>query len=91
MCPYVNDGVGTEPRPTVFAVLATQGSGNLRDTGLIAVADTIRPEASALVELHDIGIEEIVMLTGDNPAPRTPWHANSTSTAWRPNSSPRTR
>ncbi len=35
--------------------------------GLIAVADTIRPEAADLVQrLKKLGIEEIVMLTGDS-------------------------
>ena len=35
--------------------------------GLIAVADTIRPEAAHLVQrLRKLGIEEIVMLTGDS-------------------------
>jgi Cd2+/Zn2+-exporting ATPase len=35
--------------------------------GIIAVADTLRPEAEKLVsQLKQLGIEEIVMLTGDN-------------------------
>jgi len=35
--------------------------------GVIAVADEIRPGAETLVErLHALGIEEVVMLTGDN-------------------------
>lgn len=35
--------------------------------GLIAVADTIRPEARTIIqELHDAGISHVVMLTGDN-------------------------
>lgn len=39
--------------------------GNL--TGLIALADTLRPEASATMkELKDLGIEHTIMLTGDN-------------------------
>jgi Cd2+/Zn2+-exporting ATPase len=47
---------------TVIAV------GNARHVcGLIAVADTIRPEArDAVQRLHDAGIVHIVMLTGDN-------------------------
>ncbi|WP_418280964.1 heavy metal translocating P-type ATPase [Halorubrum sp. DTA98] len=35
--------------------------------GVIAVADTVRPEASWAVDrLHEAGIERVVMLTGDN-------------------------
>ena len=35
--------------------------------GIIAVADEIRPEAEqAIQRLHDLGVEHIVMLTGDN-------------------------
>ncbi|GAB3325393.1 heavy metal translocating P-type ATPase [Haloplanus salinarum] len=35
--------------------------------GVIAVADTVRPAAAAAVDrLHDLGIERVVMLTGDN-------------------------
>jgi Cd2+/Zn2+-exporting ATPase len=35
--------------------------------GVVAVADTVRPEARRAVErLHDLGIDRVVMLTGDN-------------------------
>jgi Cd2+/Zn2+-exporting ATPase len=35
--------------------------------GLIAVADTVRPEArEAVRQLHDAGVKHVVMLTGDN-------------------------
>jgi Cd2+/Zn2+-exporting ATPase len=35
--------------------------------GVIAVADTVRPEASWVVDrLHDLGIDRVAMLTGDN-------------------------
>jgi Cd2+/Zn2+-exporting ATPase len=35
--------------------------------GVVAVADEIRPEALTLVDrLHDLGVEQVVMLTGDN-------------------------
>jgi len=42
--------------------------GNRRHVcGLIAVADTLRPEARTLAQqLHAVGIEHVVMLTGDN-------------------------
>ena len=42
--------------------------GNERHVcGLIAVADTIRPEARDIVaQLHAAGIEKVIMLTGDN-------------------------
>lgn len=37
--------------------------------GLIAVADTIRPQASDVVtELHEAGVRHVIMLTGDNKA-----------------------
>ena len=35
--------------------------------GVIAVADDVRPEAErAVARLHDLGVEHVVMLTGDN-------------------------
>jgi Cd2+/Zn2+-exporting ATPase len=38
--------------------------------GLIAVGDTVRPEATQIVaQLHQLGIKRVVMLTGDNRAP----------------------
>ncbi|MBW7835362.1 MAG: heavy metal translocating P-type ATPase [Sphingomonadales bacterium] len=42
--------------------------GNARHVfGLIAVADTVRPEAREIIQqLHAAGIEHVVMLTGDN-------------------------
>lgn len=37
--------------------------------GLIALADAIKPEARTIIaRLHDLGVERIVMLTGDNDA-----------------------
>ena len=40
-----------------------------RALGLIGLADTVRPEARAVVaELRALGVDEIVMLTGDNAA-----------------------
>jgi Cd2+/Zn2+-exporting ATPase len=38
-----------------------------RIVGVVGVADEVRPEAKRTVErLHDLGVEHIVMLTGDN-------------------------
>jgi Cd2+/Zn2+-exporting ATPase len=38
-----------------------------RILGVIAVADEVRPEVKRTVErLHDLGVERVVMLTGDN-------------------------
>jgi len=35
--------------------------------GVLGVADTVRPQArDAIVDLHDIGVRHLVMLTGDN-------------------------
>ncbi|HWA42774.1 MAG TPA: heavy metal translocating P-type ATPase [Hypericibacter adhaerens] len=44
--------------------------GNARHVcGLIAVADTVRPEAAGMVKaLHAAGMKHVVMLTGDNRA-----------------------
>ena len=40
---------------------------NERILGVVAVADEVRPEAKRTVErLHELGVERIVMLTGDN-------------------------
>ncbi|WP_319798396.1 heavy metal translocating P-type ATPase [Nitrobacter sp.] len=38
--------------------------------GLIAIGDTVRPEATQIVaQLHQLGMKRVVMLTGDNRAP----------------------
>ncbi|QCJ45691.1 heavy metal translocating P-type ATPase [Haloprofundus sp. MHR1] len=35
--------------------------------GVVAIADTVRPEAErAVARLHELGVERVVMLTGDN-------------------------
>jgi Cd2+/Zn2+-exporting ATPase len=48
---------------TIMAI--SRGNGLL---GLIAVADTLRPEVRFTIEeLHHLGIHKTVMLTGDNP------------------------
>lgn len=46
------------------AVLVADGD---RILGALGIADTIRPTASDMItRLHDIGVERVVMLTGDN-------------------------
>ena len=48
------------------AVVLGDGDGAL---GVIAVSDPLRPGAADVIEqLHTLGIERVVMLTGDNPA-----------------------
>ena len=52
---------------TVMLVGAAGGNGRQGLLGLVAVADTVREEASqAIAGLRRAGIEKIVMLTGDN-------------------------
>ncbi len=59
---------------TVVLVAQAQGTGvdaatAWQPVGLIAVADTLRPEASVAVQaLRQSGIAQVVMLTGDNQA-----------------------
>jgi Cd2+/Zn2+-exporting ATPase len=51
----------TEGKTVIFAAKDDQA------LGLIAVADVLKPEAKhAIQQLHSIGIEKILMLTGDN-------------------------
>ena len=46
---------------------STAGESGPALLGLVAVADTIRPGATAAVErLHELGVERVVVLTGDN-------------------------
>ncbi|HMP00572.1 MAG TPA: heavy metal translocating P-type ATPase [Kiritimatiellia bacterium] len=45
----------------------TDGEETVRALGLIALADTLRPDAPAVIaRLREIGIERVVMLTGDH-------------------------
>ncbi|MEZ4500061.1 MAG: HAD family hydrolase [Thermomicrobiales bacterium] len=44
-------------------------ASDTRVLGVIAVADTLRPSARQVIaELHDLGVERAVMLTGDHGA-----------------------
>lgn len=53
-----------EERGQSAVVVAVNG----RAVGIVTLADTIRPEAAALVDsLKRAGVQHIVMLTGDNP------------------------
>lgn len=59
---HVIERLETEGNTTV---VATGPDGPL---GVLAVADTLRPQATqSIADLRDLGIEHIVMLTGDNP------------------------
>lgn len=52
---------------TSLLVVEHDPAGNGRGLGVIAVADTLRPDAPAVVrELKSLGIDQVVMLTGDN-------------------------
>ena len=71
---FMNMTVDLGARASEATALETEGQTVIvvaRDTtplGLIAIADTIRPQAQqALVDLHDVGAKKVVMLTGDNP------------------------
>jgi heavy metal translocating P-type ATPase len=54
-----------EAQGRTVVVLAVDGHGVL---GILAIADTVREQSSRTIEeLHRLGIEHVVMLTGDNP------------------------
>lgn len=54
-----------QARGETVVVVARSG----RTCGLLALADTVRAEAAAIVaQLRDAGMAHVVMLTGDNPA-----------------------
>ena len=57
-----------------IALLEEQGSTVVvradaeHDHGVLALADTVRDQASdAMAELHRLGVDQVIMLTGDNP------------------------
>ena len=65
--------VDTQSVPPAVSVLEEQGKTLLfvacdgQLAGILAVADTLRPEVpAALAELHSLGIHDIELLTGDN-------------------------
>ena len=74
--PAFIQGRGHDLSPVRSDVEALEEQGNTvvlladdRDIlGLFAIADTVRDQsARAVAELHELGIEHVVMLTGDNP------------------------
>lgn len=51
-----------------------------RAVGVLGIADVVRAQArDAVRDLHGLGVRRIVMLTGDNRAPRRPWPTRSAS------------
>lgn len=65
-CPEttVPDILAMEEQGFTVAPIAVNGSL----AGVIALADAVRPEAkAAIAELKRLGIEQVVMITGDNP------------------------
>jgi Zn2+/Cd2+-exporting ATPase len=59
---HMNDQLQRSGKTTVWVM---QGGMIL---GMIAIADQVRPEAAgAIAKLRQLGIEQIIMLTGDNP------------------------
>ena len=59
------DALQAEGKTTV--VVGEWHGGRVTVLGLIALADTIRPDAaSAIQKLRDAGVEKIIMLTGDH-------------------------
>ena len=64
---YLNLAGETIPRLQAEGKTVVLVGTDERLEGVIAVADAVRPEAAwALDRLHDLGIERVVMLTGDN-------------------------
>jgi Zn2+/Cd2+-exporting ATPase len=50
-------------------LVARERGGSMEALGVLAFADTLRPDAAAVIRrLRDLGIERIVMVTGDNQA-----------------------
>ena len=74
--PAFIDSLGHDLAPVRADVEALEAQGNtvvvLADErellGVLAIADTVREQsARAVDDLHSLGIEQVVMLTGDNP------------------------
>ncbi len=56
-----------EQARTVMFVARRASDGEFELLGAIAVADTVRPQAAAIIkQLHEIGITKTLILTGDN-------------------------
>ena len=74
--PVFVERLGRDLAPVRAHVEALEGQGNtvvvLADEGavlgVLAIADTVREQSARAVDaLHSLGIEHVVMLTGDNP------------------------
>jgi Cd2+/Zn2+-exporting ATPase len=52
---------------TAMYVARAGDDGRFRLLGVVAVADTVRPQAASVIrQLHEIGVERTLILTGDN-------------------------
>lgn len=55
---------------TCVGLATISGSGRWEVVAIFALADTLRPEAEAMIKrLHELGIRRVVMLTGDRRGP----------------------
>lgn len=69
-----------EGKTAVVLADATDG----RPLGLLAVADQLRPgAASAVADLHTLGVDHVVLLTGDNPRTAAAVAAQAGIDDWR--------
>jgi len=61
-----SDRLAAEGKTPMYVAINQIGSAGLRLTGIVAVADVVKPSSkTAITRLHKMGIE-VVMITGDN-------------------------
>jgi Zn2+/Cd2+-exporting ATPase len=62
------EALQNEGKTTVLLVELNDNGKGGRLLGVIGIADVLRPDTAAVVaELKELGVERVVMLTGDNP------------------------